>query len=207
MIIFQYFFETLERVSTFRFKKEAPEYMLYEMETVVDMDGSSPNLKKRKIKLLKMNEVENYQRLDRDLTDSPTTAAVSLDIHKAIMDKKDQENNSYCTSKSYSQNILNTAVMQSQIFTLVNLFSLYSGKSSEIALVTLLSLSLVLQFVIFVLLVLLARAKDEQLTETLTATGLNAFITSLTFLLLIVTTAITAVSKITNLNILNATSV
>lgn len=175
-------------------------------DTVVEI--SSPLLspkRRKKFKVLNAKETENYKR-DRDISSPEPSTVVPIDVHQAIIDKKDQENNAYCTNKSFSQNILNTSIMQSQIFTLVNLFAIFSGKSSEIALATLLSVSLVLQFVIFVLLVLLAKAKEEQLTETLTATDLNAFITSLTFLLLIVTTAITAVSKITDFNVLNVTT-
>jgi len=183
------------------------------METVVNMDElpHSPKPKRKQYKILNIHEAENYKKLRNNTRDLelPTTtkSVVPVDVHQAILEKKDQENNAYCTSKSYSQNILNTSIMQSQIFTLVNLFAVYSGKSSEIALSVLLSLSLALQFIIFVLLVLLAKAKEEQLTETMTATDLNALITSLTFLLLIVTTAITAVSKITDFNALNVTSI
>ena len=165
------------------------------------MDSVSPSLRRKKFKILKFGEVENYHyQKQRDLDPlAPTTkvnTVVPIDVHNAILDKKDQDHNAYSTSKSYSQNILNTAVMQSQIFTLVNLSAAYTGKGPEIALISLLAISLGLQLLIFILLVLLAKAKQEQLTQSITATDLNAFITSLTFFLLIITTAITGVSKI-----------
>ena len=110
---------------------------------------------------------------------------------------KEQDFNTYATSKSVSQNLLNMTSISNLITLLVLLFSSVDGgklTGFQITLIVLISLSLSLQFIIFILLVVLANAKTERVTRSCTATSLNNTVTSLTGLLLIISTGITAVS-------------
>lgn len=131
----------------------------------------------------------------RDINDiTETKKLVPLDIHKAVIDKIQNDANTYATSKSTSQTMLNISVIQTQIFQLVN--TIQGGMNVwNIILIVLLSNSLILEFIIFVLLVLLAKSKTEQITKYCTATPLNSLVTTLSGLLLIITTTITIISK------------
>lgn len=132
-------------------------------------------------------------------------SVIPLDIHKAVIDKLRIDDNLYATSKSNSQNFLNMAVVQTQILQLVNIAQYSTIRSWESVLISLLCISLSLQFVIFILLVLLAKSKTEQVTKYCLATNMNSLVTSLTVLLLIITTAITAVSKVAGPSFVNVT--
>ena len=116
---------------------------------------------------------------------------------------RESEFDHYATSKSVSQTMLNTTSIQTQIVILVSIFSggVASLSGSQISLVVLISISLSLQFIIFVLLVVLA--KSRSVTDSLgsfSIESINATVTSLSGLLLIVTSAISvlAISSTTN---------
>lgn len=132
-----------------------------------------------------------------DPLDETKNKVVPLDIYKAAIDKIQNDANMYATSKSTSQSMLNITVIQSQIFHLVNILQDGNINTWNIVLLVLLSNSLVLEFIIFVLLVLLAKSKTEQVTKYCTATPMNSWVTTLSGLLLILTTAITIISKST----------
>lgn len=124
---------------------------------------------------------------------------LSRETHENVINQKEHAFDSYATSKSNSQNMLNMSVINTLISILVNLFRTItiqrrSLDGFEISLVSLIALSLTLQFIIFVLLVVLAKSRTEQVTETITATSINAAVTSLSGLLLIVSSAISVLS-------------
>lgn len=131
---------------------------------------------------------------------------IPVDVHRAIVDKLQSDENVYATSKSTSQTLLNTSVFQAQIFQLVSIAQ-NPLTNWTIALIVFICLSLCLQFVIFVLLTLLAKSKTEQVTKDCTATAINNLVTSLTGVLLIVTISISAITKISNTTNTNSTSV
>lgn len=137
--------------------------------------------------------VSQLSRENNDPLQADPNGLLTLETHQAILDKVREDDNTYATSKSTSQNLLNLSVIQSQISLLV---SVIAGPINGWAktLITLLSLSLSLQLVIFVLLVILAKSKVEAIGK-FTATGINALVTSLSGVLLMTTSAITAVSK------------
>jgi hypothetical protein len=118
------------------------------------------------------------------------------------MTEKANDFNAYATSKSVSQNFLNTTSIASQITLLVLLFAASDGDLTgfQVTLVILIVMSLSLQFTMFVLLVVLAQAKDEKIGRSCTATRLNTWVTSLSGLLMIISTAITAVTLKADIN-------
>lgn len=156
--------------------------------------------------------------------DQPTNVSRDGIVSREVVEKdeeimriqaKFQQNeadwNSYATSKSVSQTFLNTTSITSQISLLVILLASVdeTGKNLngfQIALVVLISLSLALQFLIFVFLVILAKSKEEKIGRSCTATGMNSLVTSLTGLLLIISSAITAVSLKANVGLNDSSS-
>lgn len=98
------------------------------------------------------------------------------------------EFNSYATSKSVSQSMLNVSTIQGLLVIMVNTFHFYGTDLGgfQIGLIVLICLSITLQFIIFVLLVVLAKATDT----TGKIVSYNMAVTSLSGLLLIVTSAI-----------------
>lgn len=118
---------------------------------------------------------------------------LTLETHQAVLNKVRDSDNTYATSKSTSQSLLNLSVIQSQISLLVTVIAGPINGWAQ-SLITLLTLSLTLQLVIFVLLVILAKSKIEKIGKY-TATGINALVTTLSGILLMTTSAITAVSK------------
>lgn len=119
-------------------------------------------------------------------------------ISRSVVDSElhEQENrfNTYATSKSVSQNMLNMTTIQALIVSMVRIFQLYTPEIGldpfQIASLTLISVSLTLQFIIFVLLVILAKstAGNEKITR------INNAVTSLSGLLLIVSSAISVLA-------------
>lgn len=102
----------------------------------------------------------------------------------------ENEFNHYATSKSVSQNMLNTAAFQAQVLILVN--TLHSELSGyEVALVVLVALSMALQVIVFILLVLLAKSKNISGTiGQYSVNGTNSLVTALTGVLLLITSSI-----------------
>jgi len=118
---------------------------------------------------------------------------------KYLLEKKESDFNNYATSKSVSQEFLNTSSIQAQIAMLVGLFASRTHSETplngfEIALIVLIGVSLLLQFVIFVLLVVLAKSTTEKVSRNCTATNINNTVTSLSGLGLIVNLIISVVS-------------
>ena len=124
---------------------------------------------------------------------------LTLETHRAIISKIKDDDNNYATSKSNSQNLLNLSVVQSQISLLV---SVVSGPLTGWgkALISLISMALFLQLIIFFLLIILAKTKEEKIGTKFTATGINAFVTALSGVLLMTTTGITAVNRFVPIN-------
>lgn len=115
-----------------------------------------------------------------------------------LLDKKESDFNSYATSKSVSQEFLNTGTIQAEISLIVGLFASRDNslplRGFEIALITMVSLSLVIQFIMFILLFVLAAAKKEQISKRCTATMINSLVTSLSGLSLIINIVVSVVS-------------
>jgi hypothetical protein len=120
---------------------------------------------------------------------------IPIEAHQAVVKKIQTDANEYSTTKSYGEISLDLSVIQMQVFQLVNLAYYVTLGGGEIALVVLLCLSLCLQFLIGTLLVLLAKSKTEKVTRCCMATGTNSMVTILTWLLLIIGFAISAVTK------------
>ena len=157
----------------------------------------------------KINE-ESIQNRDIEFgnnSNSNEKVVIPVDVHKAVVEKIQADDNVYATSKSTSQGYLNTTIFQSQIFQLVSIIQYTLLRGWDIALIVFICLSLCLQFVIFVLIVLLAKSKTEQVTKNCTATAINNLVTSLTGVLLIITISISAMSKIAGPPLLNTTNI
>jgi hypothetical protein len=145
--------------------------------------------------------VLSYQDVSRlsETSDIENNSLLTLETHLSVISKIKDNDNNYATSKSTSQSLLNLSVVQSQISLLVNVIAGPLNGWAK-SLVTLLSLSLILQLIIFVLLIILAKTKEEKIGTKFTATGINAFVTALSGVLLMTTSAITAVSKFSPTN-------
>jgi len=104
--------------------------------------------------------------------------------------------NNYATSKSVSQNLLNTAVITQYIGILINLFTIrnITGKFTgfQIALLAFICMSFLLQVLIFILLVILSKSTKENVGKNCTTTSINTWVTALTGVSTIVTIVITA---------------
>jgi threonine/homoserine/homoserine lactone efflux protein len=125
-------------------------------------------------------------------------------IRNKEKEMKDSNNkwNTYATSKSVSQNFLNTTTIASQITLMVLLFESTNGSYTgfQITLIVLIILSLLLQLIVFILLVVLAQSKKEQVTNNVTSIRLNNVVTCLTGILLIINIGISAVSSNADIN-------
>ena len=143
---------------------------------------------------------------DIEMVLSNEKEVIPVEIHKAVVEKIQTDDNIYATTKSTSQGYLNTTIFQSQIFQLVSIIQYTLLRGWDIALIVFICLSLCLQFVIFVLIVLLAKSKTEQVTKNCTATAINNLVTSLTGVLLIITISISAMTKIAGPSLGNSTS-
>lgn len=118
---------------------------------------------------------------------------------KHVLEKKESEFNNYATSKSVSQEFLNTSSIQAQIAMIIGLFAARNIAESpltgfEITLLVAISVSLALQFVLFILLIILARSTTERVSRNCTATSINNTVTSLSGFGLIINLIISVVS-------------
>ena len=106
--------------------------------------------------------------------------------------------NTYATSKSVSQNLLNTAVITQYVGIMINLFKIRNASSGftgfQIALLVFICFSFTLQALIFVLLVILSKSTREKVGRCCTTTTINAWVTTLTGLSTIITIVITTLS-------------
>ena len=123
--------------------------------------------------------------------------------HDLILEREREKFNTYATSKSVSQELLNTSTIQAQIGMIIGLFATRDLNTNlhafEITLLALVCASLVLQFVIFTLLVILARATDTKIAKSgrcvnVKTTSVNNTVTTLSGLGLILNISITAVA-------------
>jgi len=97
--------------------------------------------------------------------------------------------NAYATSKSVSQEFLNTSSIQAKIALLVGIFSAKDNTipltDFEIGLIVVIAFSLCIQFIIFILLVLLAKTDTDKVYGTVDTKSVNDAVTILSGLALI----------------------
>ena len=104
--------------------------------------------------------------------------------------------NSYTTSKSVSQEMLNTSSIQYQIGLLISMFATRDNtiglSGFETTLLVFVAISLTSQFIMFVLLVLLAKTTTTMhVTRKCSVTSINNWVTTLSGLSLIINIIIT----------------
>lgn len=125
--------------------------------------------------------------------------SMTREQQNTALEKRENEFNTYATSKTYQEGMLNTSLIQSQIGLIVSVISsgingTFSG--FQIALMVLLSISISLQFLIYVLLAMLAKSKKIDSTKKrCNVASINVAVTSLSGLLLIVTSAILSLTS------------
>ena len=123
---------------------------------------------------------------------------IPITSHKLAIQQKESKFNTYATSKSYSQEFLNTSNIQYQIGLIIALFSVRDNtqvlSGFEITLIVLVAISLSIQFIMVILLAMLARSTTEKCTTTCTTTSINSIVTILSGLSLILNITITVVS-------------
>lgn len=146
--------------------------------------------------------MDDFDVREREIAARSGGRLVTREEADAAQKAKDTAFDAYATSKSVSQNLLNTASIQFLIVIVVSLLKRDPLRlvALDVALLVLISLSLVLQFTIFVLVVVLAQAREEQVTAACTATNLNSLVTTLSGALLIVTSAISVVTISTGIS-------
>ena len=92
--------------------------------------------------------------------------------NQLLLELEREKFNTYATSKSVSQNLLNTSVITQYIGIVINLFTIRNATSQftgfQIALLTFICISFVLQLVIFILLVILSKSKNEKVGKRCT---------------------------------------
>lgn len=146
-----------------------------------------------------MSEIEMESLVDRHLTKERAViesdgALLTRETHDADLEMQAQIFDHYATSKSTSQGLLNVTAIQGLITNLINIFALGRFGGFQVALIVLIGLSMTLQFVIFTLLVVLSKSRTEQIGTSCTATSINSTVTSLSGLLLIVSSAVSALT-------------
>lgn len=114
---------------------------------------------------------------------------IPIEEHERSLIDKETTFDKYATTKSVSQISLNTASIQSQIYILISFVGpVLNG--FQIALFIFIPCAILLQILIYILLVILAKASKEEIGQ-FTATGINATVTILSHLLVIVTFTVT----------------
>lgn len=105
-----------------------------------------------------------------------------------------EDSDKYSSHKSVSQNLLNTSIIQSHVGLLIYVTSLPYDINNRATTITLTIMSLILQIIMFFMLTWLFYIKQEFKKSCITAAGINALVTGLSGLSLIVNSAITAVT-------------
>lgn len=106
--------------------------------------------------------------------------------HQLEIVKINNDHNNYTTSKSVSQNLINTSLIISLINTVIAVIRAGNLNGYKITLMVCIGISVLIQIAMFVLLVILAKATEEKIGRTCTATKINVWITILSGILPIV---------------------
>lgn len=143
-----------------------------------------------------INQKEMMSEEDELMIDSRAT--ISVANHKIAIQRQENSFNAYATSKSFSQEFLNTANIQYQIGLMIALFSVRDNTQMlsgfEITLITLITISLIIQFLMVIMLALLAKSTTDKCTKNCTTQSINSIVTILSGLALILNITITVVS-------------
>lgn len=125
-------------------------------------------------------------------------STISINAHNLQLQEKENSFNTYATTKSVSQELLNTSNIQYQIGLIVGLFSIRDNsvglKGFEITLIVLVAVSLTLQLIMSLMLALLAKTTTDKCTKKCSAKSINSIVTILSGLGLILNITITVVS-------------
>lgn len=114
--------------------------------------------------------------------------------HELELERINNKNNTYATSKSVSQNLINTAAILLLINTLITVVNNSNLNGNAIALIVFIGLSICVQIVMFILLVILAKSSEEQIGK-FTATGINVMVTVLSGILPIISGTIAILNR------------
>jgi hypothetical protein len=128
-------------------------------------------------------------------------AAQPRDAEKELeIEKLNNAHNNYATSKSNSQNFINTGLVISLANTLINIVAYSSMNGWNIATIVFISASISIQIVMGSLLVVLSKATTEKIPccfdRSCTATRINSWVTILSMLLPIISAVITALDRV-----------
>lgn len=106
--------------------------------------------------------------------------------HDLEIERINNEHNNYTTSKSVSQNLINTSLIISLINTVVVVIKSGNLNGYKITLIVCIALSVSIQILMFILLVVLAKATQEKIGRSCTATQINVWVTILSGILPII---------------------
>jgi hypothetical protein len=116
----------------------------------------------------------------------PQPLLISKLKHDLDIENLNNTFNTYATSKSYSQNLLNISLILSLVSTIVTTLS---GPLTprKISMLIFVFLSILLQLIMFIMLVILAKSTTEKIGKSCTATQINISVTILSGILPIIT--------------------
>ncbi len=107
-------------------------------------------------------------------------------VHELEIERINNEHNNYTTSKSVSQNLINTSLIISLINTVVVVIKAGDLNGYKITLMVCIAASISIQIIMFALLVILAKATQEKIGRTCSATKINVWVTILSGILPII---------------------
>ena len=121
----------------------------------------------------------------------------AIEVAKELeIEKLNNDHNNYATSKSNSQNLINSSLVISLINTMIGIIATGNFNGWKTATIVFICLSIGIQVVMFAMLVTLAKANTEKIGRSCTATRINTWVTILSGLLPIVSATILALDQV-----------
>lgn len=115
--------------------------------------------------------------------------------HQLEIERINNDHNNYTTSKSVSQNLINTSLIITLINTMITVIKVGNFNGYKTTLIVCIALSVSIQIIMFILLVVLAKATQEKIGRTCTATRINVWVTILSGILPIISGTISILDQ------------
>lgn len=127
--------------------------------------------------------------------------------HDLEIERLNNDHNNYATSKSVSQNLINTSLIISLANTIITVIVSGVLDGQKIALIVFVSISIFIQLTMFILLVILAKTTKEKIGKTCTTTKINVWVTILSGFLPIISGIIAILNHVSPVTtVTNSTS-
>lgn len=139
------------------------------------------------------------------MEEAPADRRIEIERQLEI-ERLNNDHNNYSTSKSISQNLINTAYILILINTMITTIGIRTMNGYAIALIVIICISIFIQILMFILLVILAKTTTEKIGRTCTATKLNVWVTILSGILPIISGTIAILDQTTPIEIATNTT-